>query len=352
MKIAKTEIKNRLDKFAEIIKKEQLDGLLLSSRENIFYLSNFHFISFDEREALLLITKQNCRLLTALMYQSQFKNIYKNIEVVADKDGFWQNLGKQIKDKKIGFEDNDLKFNEYEFLKKSTQKLIPISKNLNKLRSQKSQYEIKKIKQTEIITKTVLESVLSSIKVSQSEKQIARKIEQKMEKLGADGLAFPTIVASGSNSGSPHHLTSDKKIKSGDIVLIDCGAKKYGYCGDMTRTIMVGTKNPKFIKTYQLVKKAQQVALSKVKAGVKIADIDKVVRNVFEKSKQLGNFLHTTGHGLGISVHEYPSISIKSKGILEEGMVITIEPGLYYPWGGVRIEDVVLVTKDGYQMLS
>lgn len=352
MKFSKSEINKRWQKIRIVLEKQKSDGILVSSKSNLFYLSNFQSLSFDEREAFFLITQDNIYLLTSLMYQSQFAEIFDGIKIETSKKSMYELLLLIIENKSIGFEEQDLKVNEYNFLKKKVKKLTPIAQQLKTLRSIKSLEEIQLIKVAEKITQKALNQIMPAIKPGQTEKQIAKMIELEMEKLEADGVGFPSIIASGSNSGVPHHNTRENLIQNDNIILMDIGAKKDGYSGDLTRTIFIGNKTDLYQKTYDLVQQAHDLALSSIKAGAKIADIDLTVRNFFQENGVLDYYIHTTGHGLGIALHEFPSISYKTEGLLEEGMVITIEPGLYYDWGGVRIEDVVSVTKNGFEPIS
>ena len=352
MKLSKSEISKRWQKIRNILISEKLDGILVSLKANLFYLSNFQTVSYDEREAFLLFEKDKLKLITSLMYQSQFSDIYPGIEIITDQKGIYEILGKLISDKNIGIEDQDLKVIEYQYLTKKASSLVNLEKKLNTLRSIKDPKEIALIKKAENISQKALEYTLAKIKPGLTEKQIAKIFAYKIEKLGADEMGFPTIVASGANSGAPHHSTGNRVIQNVDIVLIDCGAKKGGYSGDITRTMILGDSNENYKRIYNQVLKAHDLALSAIKAKVKIGNIDMVVRNFFKDKGVLDHYIHTTGHGLGIALHEYPSVSYKTEGILEEGMVITIEPGLYYDWGGVRVEDVVVVTRDGYEKIS
>jgi len=147
-------------------------------------------------------------------------------------------------------------------------------------------------------------------------------------------------------------MTSNRIIQENDIVMIDCGGKKDGYCGDLTRTYVLGKPSRIYNDVYKIVLQAQKTALGQIKDGVKIADIDLAVRKIFEEAGLIDHYWHTTGHGLGIGIHEYPSLHFSVQGLLQRGMVITVEPGLYFDWGGIRIEDVVVVTKTGFTTLS
>ena len=174
-----------------------------------------------------------------------------------------------------------------------------------------------------------------------------------MRRKGADGLSFTSIVASGVRSAMPHGVASEKKIAVGDFVTMDFGCVYQGYCSDMTRTVVVGKADEQQKKVYALVQKAQQVAINSIKAGVIGKDIDNICRSVFREAGVLGYFGHGLGHSLGLEVHEEPRFSTKDQHIMKENMVLSVEPGLYFPnWGGVRIEDIVVIKQDGCENLT
>ncbi|MDP2689128.1 MAG: M24 family metallopeptidase [Deltaproteobacteria bacterium] len=186
-----------------------------------------------------------------------------------------------------------------------------------------------------------------------TEKEAASLIELSFRKAGADGLAFDTIVASGPRAALPHGKASSKRVKRGELVVADMGVALNGYNSDETRTFSVGRPSPEQRKVYQTVLDAQMRAIEKVAPGVKAAEVDSEARSLIEKAGYGKFFGHGLGHGVGLDVHEPPSLSPLSKETLEEGMVVTIEPGIYIPgWGGVRIEDMVLVMKDGFEVLT
>ncbi len=217
------------------------------------------------------------------------------------------------------------------------------------LREKKDKWEIEKIKQAQKITDDAFSHVLKFIKVGAKEKDIALEIEHFMRKQGADDVSFDLIVVSGKNTSLPHGVPSDKLIENGDFVTMDIGCKVDGYCSDMTRTVAVGTPSDRMKNVYETVLRAQQKALEKIKAGVRIGDIDKVARDYIYECGYQGCFGHSTGHGVGLYIHENPKVYHTNDDVLQENFVITVEPGIYIEDGfGVRIEDMVQVTCDGY----
>ena len=218
------------------------------------------------------------------------------------------------------------------------------------LREKKSEWEIEKIRQAQKITDDAFSHILKFIKVGAKEKDIALEIEYFMRKQGAQDVSFDLIVVSGKNTSLPHGVPSEKMIENGDFVTMDIGCKVGGYCSDMTRTVAVGTPSEKMKEVYEVVLQAQQKALEKIRAGARIGDVDKAARDHIYECGYKGCFGHSTGHGVGLYIHENPKVYHTNDSVLQENSVITVEPGIYLENEfGVRIEDMVLVTRDGYQ---
>ena len=195
--------------------------------------------------------------------------------------------------------------------------------------------------------------ILNFTKPGMKEIEVSNELISFMKGLGASKESFDIIVASGKRGALPHGAASNKVIEDGDFVTIDYGCVYNGYCSDITRSFLVGKQNKKMEEVYKIVKAAQEAAIKGVKAGIKACEVDKIARD-YITSKGYGEyFIHSTGHGLGIEVHDPISVSSKSDMVLEENMIITVEPGIYIPnVGGIRIEDDVLVTKDGYKVMT
>jgi len=259
------------------------------------------------------------------------------------------------KSKKIGFERDDLKYGEYEFLKKNlkNEKLFPVSGLIENFRANKKQEEISKIKKAVKITDQTFKRILKIIKPGLTEKYLAWKIIDIMRDFGGDEVpAFAPIVAAGKNSAEIHHFPSNKKIKKGEMILFDMGAKYKGYCADLSRTIFLGKASQKFKTLYHIILTAQEKAIKEIKTGFLAKDCFEIVLNDFKKRKKENFFLHGLGHGVGVAIHEAPSLSGASKDQLNKGMIFTIEPGLYEKgFGGIRIEDVCLL-QDKLKVLS
>jgi Xaa-Pro aminopeptidase len=231
--------------------------------------------------------------------------------------------------------------------------LNPMPDTITSIREIKDETEIACIQKAAEISSQALTAVLGFIKPGVQERDIAIELEYQMGKRGAADASFSTIVASGINSAQPHAAPGSRKIQHGDVVMIDYGAVYCGYHSDETCTFVVGRGDDKQKEVYTLVKEAHDRALQAVKAGVSCKDIDRVARECIEQANMGKYFSHGTGHGVGLDVHEAPRIAAQSENILEEGMVVTIEPGIYIPdlWG-IRIEDMVVVHYDGVEVLT
>ena len=221
-----------------------------------------------------------------------------------------------------------------------------LDKIISDLRIVKNAHEIDCICRAQSIAEQALEQVLPNIQPGRTEKEIALELDFTMLSLGADAVSFDTIAVSGENGSLPHGVPGQRELRDGDLLTLDFGAVVDGYHSDMTRTFAIGSINEEQRKIYELVLTAQQAGISAVCPGVSCKDVDNAVREVFEKAGMLERFAHSTGHGMGLEVHEAPTVSRKSETILREGMVVTIEPGLYLPGRfGMRIEDIVVVGK-------
>lgn len=217
----------------------------------------------------------------------------------------------------------------------------------------KTSHEVASIKKAITITEQALLQVLDGVRPGMTEQEIARSFELACFEHGAEGIAFPTIVASGSNGSQPHAIPTLKKVKTGELITIDCGARVDGYHADITRTVALGRPSEKLRMLYDAVVKAQDAGFSAIRPGVAGCEVDRACREVLRERGVDQYFTHATGHGIGLEVHELPVLSAKSKTVLAEGMVVTCEPGVYIPGvGGIRIEDDLLITKRGMIQLS
>lgn len=358
---------NRLTEFTKLTTQHKLDGFITTNPVNIFYLTGFRGISPAEREGLLITSPHGSTLITARLYQNEARRLSKaypgmKIKIVDERHQIFTAIKNFFqKAKRVGFEQFDLTFGEYqEFKKQITAKLMPIKDLVESMRAVKTVSEIANIEQAQIISGKAFVQLAKTLHAGQTEEEIASRLAQVIKNLGGQGLAFESIVASGPHSGSPHHVTSQKPIKKDDILLLDFGAKYNNYCADMTRTIFIGKAPDRFRNVYRYVEKAQKAAIDKLKHGLKSSSAYHAANNIFKNLKVEKHFTHSLGHGIGLAVHEKPHLRPLSQKkqvnqkeeILTVGMVFSVEPGLYFPWGGIRIEDLVVIQNNYTKILG
>jgi Xaa-Pro aminopeptidase len=328
-----------------------VDALLISEPENVRYLSGFTGSS-----GWLLISGQNAILATDFRYVEQAKAESPDFEITQIKQELPDWLPGLVSDSgwhKLAFEGNSVSYESYHKLRQAIQtkqvdlELIPTAGMVEQLRSIKEPEELVLIKKAVELADAAFEQVKVLIRPGVTEKEIAWEIEKTLRQKGSEGVAFEIIVASGPNSALPHARPTEKTICSGEPVLIDMGAKVSGYCSDLSRTLFLGRPNKTFEKIYSIVLKAQAAGTAGVKSGMDGSQADRLARSVIEQAGYGDAFGHGLGHGVGLAVHEFPRLGLSSSDSLTDGMVFTIEPGIYLAGqGGVRIEDMV-VLEDG-----
>lgn len=351
---------NRLSNLRKLFSKEGFDSVLISSVPNITYLTNFSNFSKDEREAFLFVTESHSYILTDGRYSEAVKKEVKDFELIEiSPSQLLKDVLSKLADKhkilKVGIEENNLTVSEYKKFKtifKSTSNL-----DVSKIRIQKDGDEVKKIQKACKIGDLAYSHILEKLRIGVTENEIAFEIESFIKSGGAT-LSFDPIVAFGKNSSVPHHQTGKTKLKKNQIVLLDFGVKYENYCSDMTRTVFFGKPDLKIEKMYQAVLDAQQKSIEQLnslamkQSDIKASDIDRVARE-YIISKGYPSIPHSLGHGIGLEVHEAPHLSGKSKDVLKTGMVFSVEPGIYIPgFGGIRIEDLVVLTEKGPKLLT
>ncbi|MFA6217061.1 MAG: Xaa-Pro peptidase family protein [Candidatus Omnitrophota bacterium] len=344
----------RIRKTYTQLEKTNLDALLVSSAANISYLTEF-----SSRDACAIISKQGNIYFTDARYSEEIKQHLKSFKLQEVKGPVFKAITDTcaaLKLKRIGFEAAKLPYAHYQKLRQSCTKqtaLIPTDNLIERSRQVKSPDEIEKIRKSTKITIAALNFVRKIIKNGIREIEVAAELERFIRYHGAYASAFDIIVASGPNSGFPHHLTSTRKIRKNEAVLIDIGTDYLGYKSDLTRVFFSGKINTFEQKIYAIVREAQKQAIQKIKPGIGTRDIDNAARMHIEQAGYGSFFSHSTGHGVGLETHEAPSISAKDTNKLACGMVFTVEPGIYVPnTCGIRIEDMVLVTEKGVEVLS
>lgn len=341
---------SRLVKFQASLADLGVTAVLITSPQNRFYLSGF-----TGSTATLVITANKAWILTDSRYITQVKSECPEFELVEVK-GKYQDAIKNLLGEKaiIGFEGSDVTFDWYDQYTKSLSTYSFTRLDLSHLRDVKDANEVAIMKKAGLIAIQALEKTLPQVKVGMTERQAELILVTEMKRLGASKESFDTIVASGVRGALPHGHASDKVINDGEFVTFDFGCIYNGYCSDVTRTVVMGNaKDKQMVEIYQIVKEAQQKAVDAIRPGLKGSEIDKVARD-YIVSKGYGKYFgHGTGHGLGILVHEYPNVSPSGEIVLAPGHVVTVEPGIYIEGlGGVRIEDDVLVTEKGHEVLN
>ena len=349
---------DRLERVAGQLAERNLDAILISAPENRRYLSGFTGSSGH-----LLITPSRAMLFTDSRYSEQAANQAPGFQVIQVRGG-WGWLVEQLKEtgvQRVGFESRHMTVANYE-------KVLDALKedgNLGKVSLvaafgiAEEHRVVKDLEEMVLLQKAIdasdsaMEAVCPTIQEGMTEKEVAWRMEMAMREFGADGLSFDTIVAAGPNGSMAHHMPSDRPIQAGEPIVIDMGAIADGYCSDITRTVVVGEPDETFNKIYDIVLGAQLTAINTVKAGMSGEDCDGLSRTVIAEAGYGDNFGHSLGHGVGLEVHESPRVGPNSPETLEPNMVFTVEPGIYLTgWGGVRIEDIVVLGDDGAKVLS
>jgi len=337
----------------KIMYSNQLDGILFSGLENIRY-----HCGFTGSDGAFVLTSREAFFLTDSRYWTQVEEEVKESQIIhyiKKIDGI-ASLLLDLKLKSIGFESTSLTFSIYQSLQAKVAneaKLIPLEEELKNLRAIKDDQELASMRMAIDIASKAFLHIIKMIKKGASEREISLEMESFMKKNGAEATGFDIIVASGARSALPHGRASNKQIEKGDFILIDFGSGFQGYHSDQTRTMVYGKPSSKQKKVYQIVKEAHDRAIEVVHPGVPIYEVDGAARDHIRNCGFGDYFGHGTGHGIGLSVHEDPVVNSENKGLVQEGMVFTIEPGIYIPdWGGVRIEDMIRVTPQGAELLT
>ncbi|MDQ1146052.1 Xaa-Pro aminopeptidase [Bacillus sp. SORGH_AS 510] len=344
---------SRIKKLRNLMDNRGLDALFIQSYENRRYFSGF-----SGSNGYLLITSKYCGLITDQRYTEQAKEQATDFDVITHGIDPFVTIQSVFQDKKIstiGFESESLSVHLFNRLKSLIQKCewVPLTSELLKIRRIKDDEEIKIIRQSIAISDKAFKDLIPLIKPGMTEREVAVELEYLMGKHGHDGPAFGTIVAADVRAALPHAVPSNNQVKENHLLLIDYGVKYQGYMSDMTRTLWIGIPNEELKRYYHLVHEALERAIEEVKPGMTGHDLDAIAREVFFRERLESYSLRGLGHGVGLQIHENPRIVLQSEEVLEPGMVFTIEPGLYLPGkAGVRVEDVVLVTNNGCEVLT
>ncbi|MCJ8009624.1 M24 family metallopeptidase [Lederbergia wuyishanensis] len=352
----------RLTKLTNWLKREQIDAAFITSPDNVFYLSGFLSDPHERLLGLAVFPEKEPFLICPKMEVNDAKKSGWNFEIIgySDTERPWDFVEERVnarisKVHKWAIEKEHLNVERYEELLSRFEgaSFYSAEEVLHQLRMIKDDNELFLLRKACELADFAVQVGVNEIKEGKSEQDIIAAIEYEVKKKGVSGMSFDTMVLAGANAASPHGTPGATKIKKGDFVLFDLGVIYEGYCSDITRTVAYGDINQEQEKIYQTVLKAEEAAVNATRPGVLAKDLDSIARDIIHQAGYGEYFPHRLGHGLGISVHEYPSMTATNKLELKPGMVFTIEPGIYVPGvAGVRIEDDVLVTESGVEVLT
>ncbi len=354
----------RIARVRQKLADEGLDAMMVSVQENRYYLSGFsgEDTQFDESAGSLIISCDKLVLATDGRYEEQARNEAIGFDIVCYKKGVEQVLPEiagSLGVKRIGFESVRISHKNHAAMNSAIATmdpltaLIPTENIVESLRQIKSEEEIQHTIDALRLAEGAFSRVLAMVEPEMTEKAVAWEMEKAMREAGAQSLSFPVIVASGPNSALPHAVPTDRKLKRGEPILIDWGARLNAYCSDTTRTFVLGTPDDRFKKVYDTVVTARELAIGAIKEGETGNRIDRIAREHIRKNGFAGKFGHGLGHGTGLAVHESPRLSPMREDRLEAGMIVTVEPGVYLPgWGGIRMENQVVVKTSGARVLN
>ncbi|VDH01131.1 Uncharacterized peptidase SA1530 [Lysinibacillus sphaericus] len=344
---------SKLDHLRTTLRAKQVDAIIVTNDQNRRYLTGF-----TGSAGTVVVTQTNAFLLVDFRYTQQAVDQSEDFDVrEIDRKYLYETI-QQLLDvesiRAVGFEQHHVTYYVYQQMtKKIAVNLEPLANVVEDLRLVKTANEIELIKKAAVISDNAFTHILNFIKPGITEIEIANELDFHMRKNGASGAAFDIIIASGQRSALPHGVASEKVIEAGDIITLDFGAYYMGYRSDMTRTVAVGEPPEKLKEVYQIVHESLQRALDNMKAGITGKEVDGYTRDFIKEKGYGANYGHGVGHGIGLDIHENIFMSTVSEDILEENMVLTVEPGIYIPGlGGVRIEDDVIITKDGVEIIT
>ena len=348
--------RQRLSQLRDRFKSFEIDALYVTKPENVWYLSHF-----PGGDSFLLVTRRHCYLMTDTRYEAEAAaNLLSGYQLKVKRSGESNtSLVKQIcakeRLKHLGYEPECLTVAQYRHLKqelRTSVQLKPSYRAVEPLRLIKTPGEVALIHRACQIIEQSLRKALKQLKIGTQERELAAQVEGNIKNMGSSGPSFPFIIASGKKAAYPHAQTGVQKITNNNILLCDVGARYQAYASDLTRTHFLGKMTPKFSDLYQTVLESQRQGIEAARVGEPIGAVDLAVRKVFRSKGLEKYFIHSTGHGIGLEVHESPTVFYKNDQLIQEGMVFTVEPGLYFPgWGGIRIEDIIHITSKGPKIL-
>lgn len=354
-------MRNQITDLCSWLQSEDIDAAFLTSPDTIFYCTGFKSEPHERLLALVVLKDSELLLICPQMEVSDAKNVCGNAEVIGytDIENPWEKIKQAISIRnltvnKLAIEKEHMNVERYEYIQYylSAHTFVSAEEKLSRLRMIKTEKEIVKMREACRLADLAIEIGVHEISEGKTEMEILATIEFEIKKMGYE-MSFSTMVLTGANAASPHGTPGMTKVQRGDLVLFDLGVVYDGYCSDITRTIAYGDIGDQQAEIYETVLKAQERAVSISKPGISCAELDLIAREIIKEKGYSHYFPHRLGHGLGISIHEYPSITETNPLLVQTGMVYTIEPGIYVPnVAGVRIEDDVYITESGCEVLT
>lgn len=354
MSLADTRFSDRRRKLASELAGQRVDGMLVTNLTHVQYLTGFS----GSNGALYVDKALNAKVATDGRYTTQIAKEVPDVEALIERAVGSALLSRVEGPARVGFEADYLSVSQLEALEKAAPEdvtLVPVKGVIEDIRIVKDAIEQEKLIDIAALATKALVDLLEAgeLAAGRTERQVAADLEYRMRVLGADRPSFDTIVASGPNSALPHYHAADRVLEDGDLVTIDFGAHRAGFNSDMTRTFIIGEAGEFAAEIYDIVKRAQEAGVKASVAGAKLADIDAACRDIIEEAGYGEYFVHSTGHGVGLEVHERPGAYRDAPGELTSGMTLTIEPGIYVPGkGGVRIEDTLIITEGAPKIIT
>ncbi|MFW6162263.1 MAG: M24 family metallopeptidase [Planctomycetota bacterium] len=343
----------RVDRLRQALQDKGLPNLLVSDEANVTYLTGFTGDS-----TWLLVTEDRQRLLTDSRYTEQAGHEAPQCELVERKETLVKALGEtlaQAEVSRLAFEADALAYATYEEIAEELDgvELLPARDLVEGLRQTKDETEVERVREAIAVAEGAFEEVVAALAAGQSERQVAVTLDHALRRRGARKGSFEACVAARERSSLPHAQPTDAVIQPGDTVLIDWGAEVDLYCSDCTRTLFLSRPDSRWLEIYGVVLAAQRKAIDAIRPGMELKAVDAVAREHIAAAGYGERFGHGLGHGIGLRVHEQPRLSRQAEGTVAAGNVVTVEPGIYIPgWGGVRIEDVIVVREDGAEVLT
>lgn len=354
MGLADTRFSNRRRALAATLAAQRIDAILVTDLSHMRYLTGFS----GSNGALLLRKDLSAVVTTDGRYVTQIAEEVPDIKAVIQRNVGANLLENLEGPQRVGFESSFVSVEQFKKLEQACPEdvtLVPVTGVIEKQRETKDSFELEQLEKVALVANNALEDMLEAgeLAIGCTERQVAADLEYRMRKAGSERVSFDTIVASGPNSAMPHHGADDRVIESGDLVTIDFGAHLRGFNSDMTRTFVMGELTDFAEEIYNVVLKSQLAGVAAATPGTALVDVDRACREVIEDAGYGEYFVHSTGHGIGLHVHEGPSAASTGKGHLEENMTLTIEPGIYIPGkGGVRIEDTLIITSGAPKIIT